>query len=173
MSSRAGLRLFQAARFSRVAFRRPIGRRYQTTDAAAAQPLPQENVFQKLWRSPVGVKTVHFWAPVMKWCLVLAGVSDFARPAESLSATQNMALTATGVIWTRWCLIIKPRNVFLAAVNFFLACVGVTQLTRIAMHERSQKNASAGQLVEDAAADTKNTAESIAKDPEGATKKAL
>lgn len=46
----------------------------------------------------------------MKWALVLAGVSDFARPAEKLSLTQNAALTSTGLIWTRWCLIIKPKN---------------------------------------------------------------
>lgn len=46
----------------------------------------------------------------MKWGLVLAGISDFARPAENLSLTQNAALTATGLIWTRWCLIIKPKN---------------------------------------------------------------
>jgi len=46
----------------------------------------------------------------MKWGLVLAGISDFARPAENLSLMQNVALTATGVIWTRWCLIIKPKN---------------------------------------------------------------
>lgn len=46
----------------------------------------------------------------MKWALVLAGISDFARPAEKLSLTQNGALTATGLIWTRWCLIIKPKN---------------------------------------------------------------
>lgn len=46
----------------------------------------------------------------MKWALVLAGISDFARPAEKLSLTQNAALTTTGLIWTRWCLIIKPKN---------------------------------------------------------------
>ncbi len=46
----------------------------------------------------------------MKWGLVLAGISDFARPAENLSLLQNGALTATGAIWTRWCLIIKPKN---------------------------------------------------------------
>ena len=49
-------------------------------------------------------------APVMKWAIVLAGVSDFFRPAEKLSLTQNLALTATGTIWTRWCFIIKPKN---------------------------------------------------------------
>lgn len=45
-----------------------------------------------------------------QWALVLAGISDFARPAEKLSFTQNFALTCTGLIWTRWCLIIKPKN---------------------------------------------------------------
>ena len=46
----------------------------------------------------------------MKWGIVLAGIADFGRPAANLSLTQNLALTATGVIWTRWCLIIKPKN---------------------------------------------------------------
>lgn len=74
-----------------------------------------------------------------QWALVLAGVSDFARPAEKLSLTQNAALTATGIIWTRWCLIIKPKNYLLAAVNFFLGAVGVVQVTRILMWQNSQK----------------------------------
>lgn len=47
----------------------------------------------------------------MKWGVVLSGAADFLRPAEKLSLTQNLALMATGSIWTRWCLIIKPRNV--------------------------------------------------------------
>lgn len=47
---------------------------------------------------------------LLQWAIVLAGISDFARPAEKLSVTQNVALTATGLIWTRWCLIIKPKN---------------------------------------------------------------
>lgn len=47
----------------------------------------------------------------MKWSLVIAGISDLARPAEKLSLTQNLALMATGTIWTRWCFIISPRNI--------------------------------------------------------------
>lgn len=54
----------------------------------------------------------------MKWGLVLAGISDFARPASSLSLTQNGALTATGLIWTRWCLIIKPKNYLYVVPHF-------------------------------------------------------
>ncbi|BAE60189.1 hypothetical protein BDV35DRAFT_387465 [Aspergillus flavus] len=136
MSSRVGLRFFQNSRaaFRNAQHRFGAGRRFQTSDAAAAEP---QSVFQRLWNSPVGVKTVHFWAPVMKWALVIAGISDLSRPAEKLSLTQNGALTATGAIWTRWCLIITPKNYLLAAVNFFLGCVGIVQVGRIYNYHRS------------------------------------
>ncbi|KAK1763566.1 hypothetical protein QBC33DRAFT_241327 [Phialemonium atrogriseum] len=137
---RAGFTASQARNaFGRTGgFRQNAGRRFQSTtadDAAAAKA----SWFKRMWDSPIGLKTVHFWAPVMKWAIVLAGVSDFARPAEKLSLTQNGALTATGIIWTRWCLIIKPKNYLLAAVNFFLGVVGVIQVTRIVMYNQSQK----------------------------------
>lgn len=44
---------------------------------------------------------VFFWAPMMKWGLVVAGLGDLARPAEKLSVTQNAALATTGLIWVR------------------------------------------------------------------------
>ncbi|PVI05886.1 UPF0041-domain-containing protein [Periconia macrospinosa] len=81
----------------------------------------------------------------MKWGLVIAGASDFARPAEQLSLSQNAALMSTGAIWTRWCFIIRPQNMFLAAVNFFLFMVGATQVGRILLYQRSLKQAE-GQL---------------------------
>ncbi|KAI0120671.1 hypothetical protein BJ170DRAFT_159678 [Xylariales sp. AK1849] len=126
--------------FKRTTFRnftQQTGRRFQST--ASGDAAAQQSWFQRMWDSPIGFKTVHFWAPVMKWALVLAGVSDFARPAEKLSATQNGALTATGLIWTRWCFVITPKNYLLAAVNFFLGIVGVVQLSRIAMYHQSLK----------------------------------
>jgi hypothetical protein len=119
------------------------GRRFQSTSSSSstssAEAQIKQSWFKRMWDSPVGVKTVHFWAPVMKWALVLAGISDFARPAEKLSLTQNGALTATGLIWTRWCFVIRPQNHLLAAVNFFLAGVGITQLSRIALYHQSLK----------------------------------
>ncbi|KEF61921.1 uncharacterized protein A1O9_03493 [Exophiala aquamarina CBS 119918] len=75
----------------------------------------------------------------MKWGVVLAGASDFLRPAEKLSLTQNLALMATGSIWTRWCFIIKPQNMLLAAVNFCLFLVGTTQVSRILLYQQSIK----------------------------------
>ncbi|KIW00773.1 uncharacterized protein PV09_07753 [Verruconis gallopava] len=146
MSQRAGLRLLQASKQAgvRSSFRQAFFRRNAST-AAEASPASTEgqSAFQKLWNSPVGPKTVHFWAPIMKWGIVLAGAADMARPAEKLSLTQNFALMCTGAIWTRWCLIIKPKNVFLATVNAFLFCVGATQVTRIALYRRSEKGKNA------------------------------
>ncbi|KAK4151329.1 hypothetical protein C8A00DRAFT_17258 [Chaetomidium leptoderma] len=130
---RAARPAFRARQFF---FRPKHGARFQSTAAGDAAA---DSWAKRMWNSPIGLKTVHFWAPVMKWALVIAGISDFARPAEKLSLTQNAALTSTGLIWTRWCLIIKPKNYLLAAVNFFLGIVGVVQCTRIGLWHQSQK----------------------------------
>ncbi|KAK8193551.1 uncharacterized protein BKA78DRAFT_352151 [Phyllosticta capitalensis] len=137
--------------FSRNLLRQAPRRRVQTAAEANANVASKQSGFSKFLHSPVGPKTVHFWAPVMKWGIVLAGVADFFRPAESLSLSQNMALTATGIIWTRWCLIIRPKNILyvatiaraqaLATVNFFLGCVGLIQSTRILIWQNSVKGA--------------------------------
>lgn len=88
--------------------------------------------FTRFLNSETGPKTVHFWAPVFKWSLVIAGINDIQRPVEKLSGTQQIALFATGVIWTRWAgFVILPRNYLLASVNFFLGGVAGYQLKRI------------------------------------------
>ncbi|KAG9316675.1 mitochondrial pyruvate carrier [Chiua virens] len=79
-----------------------------------------------------GPKTVFFWAPLMKWCLVAAGLKDLNRPAEKLSVSQNLALAATGVIWVRYSFVITPVNYSLAAVNLFVGATGLGQLARVA-----------------------------------------
>ena len=44
---------------------------------------------------------------------------------------------ATGLIWTRWCFVIRPKNLFLASVNFLLFCVGTTQVGRVLSYQKS------------------------------------
>lgn len=97
----------------------------------------------------------------MKWAIVIAGISDFARPAEKLSLTQNGALTATGLIWTRWCFVITPKNYLLAAVNFFLGCVGVAQCARIFVYRSSLKEEKSKSLPEAAEAKVEEVKEAI------------
>lgn len=116
---------------------------------------------------------MHFWAPVMKWCLVLAGISDFTRPADKLSLTQNGALTATGAIWTRWCLIIKPRNILLAAVNFFLFCVGTVQVTRIFLYRASLKDESPTEAAKSMVEESKDALKEGAAKVEGKVKEVV
>uniref|UniRef100_A0A8C6ZY06 Mitochondrial pyruvate carrier n=1 Tax=Nothoprocta perdicaria TaxID=30464 RepID=A0A8C6ZY06_NOTPE len=88
---------------------------------------------------PLGPKTVFFWAPVMKWGLVCAGMADMTRPAEKLSTAQSAVLMATGLIWSRYSLVIIPKNWGLFAVNFFVGCAGGSQLFRIWRYNQEQK----------------------------------
>ncbi|KDR75378.1 hypothetical protein GALMADRAFT_69213 [Galerina marginata CBS 339.88] len=93
--------------------------------------------FSAFMNHPAGPKTVFFWAPMMKWCLVAAGLKDLGRPADKLSVSQNLALAATGFIWVRYSFVITPVNYSLAAVNFFVGLSGLTQLGRIAQYASS------------------------------------
>lgn len=97
---------------------------------------------------------------------MLAGAADFARPPEQLSLSQNGALMATGLIWTRWCFVIKPRNLFLASVNFLLFCVGATQVSRVLMYQQSLKGESVGDVVKDDAKAAGKNLEQAAKKAE-------
>lgn len=101
--------------------------------------------------------------------MVLAGVSDFFRPASDLSLTQNLALLSTGAIWTRWCFVIRPQNYALAAVNFLLFCVGATQVGRVLAYQNSVegKEGMKKELKEQV-----NVVEKFVKDPKGAVKNA-
>ncbi|WFD37668.1 Mitochondrial pyruvate carrier 2 [Malassezia japonica] len=99
--------------------------------------------FSAFWNHPAGPKTVFFWAPMMKWGMVLAGIGDLSRPAEKLSVPQNAALAATGMIWVRYCFVITPVNYPLAAVNFFVGVNGLVQLGRIAHYRFTHPEAQA------------------------------
>ncbi|NP_001004662.2 uncharacterized protein LOC447924 [Danio rerio] len=92
-----------------------------------------------VYNHPAGPKTVFFWAPVFKWGLVAAGFSDMTRPPEKLSVSQSCVITATGLIWSRYCLVIIPKNWALFAVNFFLGMCGSIQLFRIWRYNQELK----------------------------------
>ncbi|XP_037076854.1 mitochondrial pyruvate carrier 2-like [Pollicipes pollicipes] len=97
-----------------------------------------------LWEHPCGPKTVFFWSPLQKWCLVLAGLSDtLTRPPEKMSISQAGSLACTGYIWARYSLVIIPKNWSLFAVNFFVGLSGTFQLAKVIRYQMSLKNAPA------------------------------
>uniref|UniRef100_A0A3Q2USW0 Mitochondrial pyruvate carrier n=1 Tax=Haplochromis burtoni TaxID=8153 RepID=A0A3Q2USW0_HAPBU len=74
-----------------------------------------------------------------RWGLVGAGLADMTRPADKLSTSQSAVLTATGLIWSRYSLVIIPKNWNLFAVNFFVGSAGASQLYRIWRYEQDKK----------------------------------
>lgn len=71
--------------------------------------------------------------------LVIAGLSDLARPADQLSLAQSGSLAATGIIWSRYSLVIIPKNYGLFSVNLFVAFTSSAQLYRAYMFHRNQE----------------------------------
>lgn len=70
---------------------------------------------------------------------MVAGLNDLRRPAEKLSLAQSGSLAATGIIWSRYSLVIIPKNWTLFSVNVFVALTQVIQLYRIWDYKRSVK----------------------------------
>lgn len=60
----------------------------------------------------------------------MAGLADLQRPAENISVPQTAALAATGLIWSRYSLVITPKNYSLFSVNVFVAVTQVYQMYR-------------------------------------------
>ncbi|RMZ85989.1 hypothetical protein DV737_g85, partial [Chaetothyriales sp. CBS 132003] len=157
MSARLGFRHFaqssrQSALRTPLKTRQTVFRRGQTTTATPTAEAPKQ-------------------APVMKWGVVLVGASDFFRPAEKLSITQNLALVATGAIWSRWCFVIRPQNMLLAAVNFCLFIVGTVQVGRILAYNVSLTGSTSEALRRmgrDIAGNTKQTDKKLKDDIEQA-----
>ncbi|EIE85651.1 hypothetical protein G6F46_012759 [Rhizopus delemar] len=99
--------------------------------AASTSSVATQSVLRRFWDSPAGPKTIHFWAPAMKWALVFAGIGDLQRPADKLSITQNASLMLTGLIWSRYSMVIIPKNYTLFTVNLFVFATGAMQVGRI------------------------------------------
>ena len=79
---------------------------------------------------PAGPFTIFFWAPTSKWLLSGANLLNLEKPTDQISMAQTLALTATGVIWTRYSFVITPVNYNLAVVNFALGLSSGYHLVR-------------------------------------------
>lgn len=71
--------------------------------------------------------------------LVIAGLGDLSRPANQLSIGQSASLLATGVIWSRYSLVIIPKNYSLFSVNVFVALTQLLQLARAYNYAQAEK----------------------------------
>ena len=90
------------------------------------------------------------------------------RDQASEYPVRTCLLGQTKSSWT-----IDLRDGRLAAVNFLLGCVGVTQVTRILLYQQSLKDKPVEQIVGDDAKDVVDTAKGVVKSPDAAAKKAV
>ena len=65
-----------------------------------------------------------------KWGLVLAGIENLSRPAELISVEQTLAIGSTGFVYSRFSMVIVPKNYTLLSVNVFVAITQSVQLFR-------------------------------------------
>ena len=81
-------------------------------------------------KSDGGPFTIFFWCPWFKWGIVLANIKDFEIPAQNISIGQQIAISLTGFVWSRYATQIYPFGLNLFMVNFFMGCSGIYQLSR-------------------------------------------
>ncbi|KAG5680282.1 hypothetical protein PVAND_009800 [Polypedilum vanderplanki] len=93
---------------------------------------------RNFWEYEAGPKTIFFWAPMCKWVMVIAGISDLSRPAELLSIEQATSLAATAYIASRFSMVITPKNYTLFSVNIFVAITQTIQLFRALNYKHQQ-----------------------------------
>ncbi|XP_022221372.2 mitochondrial pyruvate carrier 4 isoform X1 [Drosophila obscura] len=88
-------------------------------------------LLRPFWTSPTGPQTVFFWGPVVKWCVVLAGLGDLLnRQPHLISKKQTLVLALSGVLWSRWSMVIRPRNYNYMACNAVMSASQTLQLWR-------------------------------------------
>ncbi|XP_012235924.2 mitochondrial pyruvate carrier 2-like [Linepithema humile] len=110
---------------------------YQRLMLKIASTLPEK--FRAVFLHPAGPTTVFFWAPSFKWGLVLAGIGDVKRPPDTISLSQTASLMLTGAIWSRFSLVIIPKNYNLFSVNIFTCGTGAYNFIRGLMYQMKQK----------------------------------
>lgn len=85
--------------------------------------------------------SVYNVPPLFKWSLSivpLCGIVTGNPPVEKIDFNSSLALTATGLVWFVYALLITPQNSgsrSLAAVNFCLAIVNGYNCYRYATHK--------------------------------------
>uniref|UniRef100_A0A453QBC9 Mitochondrial pyruvate carrier n=1 Tax=Aegilops tauschii subsp. strangulata TaxID=200361 RepID=A0A453QBC9_AEGTS len=78
---------------------------------------------QAFWNHPAGPKTIHFWAPTFKWGISIANVADFAKPHEKISYPQQVVIACTGIIWSRYSMVITPERLLLGCGKGGRCCI--------------------------------------------------
>ncbi|XP_076685830.1 mitochondrial pyruvate carrier 2 [Andrena cerasifolii] len=109
---------------------------YRKLMIGVASILPKK--IRPIFLHAAGPTTIFFWAPTFKWALVIAGIGDLNRPPNTISLTQTASLMISGAIWSRYSLVITPKNYNLFSVNVFTSLTGMYNFIRGLRYEMKQ-----------------------------------
>jgi len=62
--------------------------------------------------------------------ITFSNIGDLNKPAEKISPYQQLAIFATGVLWTRYSFVVTPVNYNLAIANIFMGASAAYQIFR-------------------------------------------
>ena len=91
----------------------------------------------KIWNHRLGPKTVHFWAPVSTWCLVLAFSDIRSLPAEEIDTTWSRNLLIWSFAHMRLACVIQPANPMLFACHVYNTKMHVDAIRKRWAYEKS------------------------------------
>ncbi|KAF7402597.1 hypothetical protein HZH66_004864 [Vespula vulgaris] len=110
---------------------------YKRAVLLIASYLPEK--LRPIFLHPAGPTTIFFWGPTFKWGLVIANIGDINRPVETISLSQAASLMLTGAIWSRYSLVITPKNYNLFSVNAFTCATSTYLFVRALLYHMKQK----------------------------------
>ncbi|KAF4367651.1 hypothetical protein CsatB_021310 [Cannabis sativa] len=108
-------------------------------------------IFQTLWNSPVGLKTTHFWGPLLNWSIPIAAFVDRKKPPELISGNMTAVMCVYSAMFMRFSWMVNPRNYHLLACHFSNETVQLYQLSRWIKAQTQQNNKNLEQKNEEAA----------------------
>ncbi|OMJ68487.1 hypothetical protein SteCoe_34027 [Stentor coeruleus] len=68
-------------------------------------------------KGPTGVRTTHFWGPVLNWGFIIAGIIDSNKPPEKISSRMTTTLILYSTMFSRFAWRVQPRNYILLACH--------------------------------------------------------
>ena len=95
--------------------------------------------FRAILASPVGPRTIHFWAPIANWGFVLATIADMQKPMERVSSQMTLTLMCYSAMFMRFAWRVAPRNYILFSCHTANATAQATLFYKKTMWLREQE----------------------------------
>ncbi|CAG0886194.1 unnamed protein product [Cyprideis torosa] len=79
--------------------------------------------------------STHFWGPIANWGIPLAALADLKKDPSYISGNMTAALTLYSILFMRFALLVKPRNMLLFSCHFTNTAAQSVQLVRFINYE--------------------------------------